>query len=342
MSKSRAVKAGDFLLSNSMSFGRPYILKVDGAIHDGWLAIQNYEKTFQIEYLYYVLSTDFVLNQYKSLAAGSSVLNLNKQIVAKVNIPLPYKKGSPDLETQTLIAQKLSDMDSLIAVKEELLAKKRNLKTAAMRKLFKAEDSENWKKVKLGEIAIFLATNTLSRDFLTEKEGDILNIHYGDVLIKYDSILNTENESIPRIGPDINKTFTVFAKDGDIIMADTAEDETVGKVCELQNIGGKEIVSGLHTFWIRFTEGLFVPRYLGYYLNSSSFHNQLLPFMHGTKVTSISKGDVKSAYIYLPYKNGIPDFNAQHRIASILSDMDYEITSIEKEVENFCFNEVEE
>ncbi len=137
MCKSRAVRAGDFLLSNSMSFGRPYILKIDGAIHDGWLAIQNYSKTFDTDYLYYVLSSDVVLNQYLSMAAGSSVLNLNKQIVSKVVIPAPFKSSQEsDLTEQHRIASILSDMDCEIAAIEKEITKFQELKTAMMQKMF--------------------------------------------------------------------------------------------------------------------------------------------------------------------------------------------------------------
>ena len=91
ISMSREVKVGDFILSNSMSFGRPYILKTDGCIHDGWLVIQNYQSKYDAEYLYYLLSSEFVFAQYKKLAAGSGVQNLNKDIVTEVMLPHPDK-----------------------------------------------------------------------------------------------------------------------------------------------------------------------------------------------------------------------------------------------------------
>lgn len=152
--------------------------------------------------------------------------------------------------------------------------------------------------------------------------GEIYDIHYGDVLIKFDSIVDTNTESIPRINPEVDKTYKNYAKDGDIIMADTAEDETVGKVCELQNIGDKKIVSGLHTIWMRFKEGYFAPSYLGYYLNSSTFHKQLLPYMHGTKVTSISKEEIKNVDIYYPQnEDGSPDINKQEEIITVANSI---------------------
>ncbi|MDE6296446.1 MAG: restriction endonuclease subunit S [Muribaculaceae bacterium] len=122
LSSTREVHVGDFILSNSMSFGRPYILKIDGCIHDGWLAITNYENTFDKDYLYYLLGSDSVYKQYLSLAAGSGVLNLNKKLVAAVELDIP------DIEEQQAIAAILSDMDAEIT---ELEAKRE--KYAAIR-----------------------------------------------------------------------------------------------------------------------------------------------------------------------------------------------------------------
>lgn len=101
ISKSRYVKKGDFLLSNSMSFGRPYILKIDGCIHDGWLVLSNYQETFKSDYLYYLLSSHLVQNQFEKLARGSTVRNLNIDLVSNVIVPIP------PLEKQQRIVDKL-------------------------------------------------------------------------------------------------------------------------------------------------------------------------------------------------------------------------------------------
>ena len=129
-SKSREVHKGDFILSNSMSFGRPYILKVDGCIHDGWLTIQDYQDTFDTDFLYYMLSSEVVFNQYVSMAAGSSVQNLNKEKVAAVKLFYP-----PSKTEQSAIANVFSDMDTEIATLETKLAKYRKLKTGMMQQL---------------------------------------------------------------------------------------------------------------------------------------------------------------------------------------------------------------
>ena len=127
---SRQVKAGDFLLSNSMSFGHPYILKINGCIHDGWLAIQNYETTFDVDYLYYLLGSEFVFAQYLENAAGSSVKNLNKEIVS--NIILPHIP----LNEQRKIATQISTIDNVLKDCQSQLAKAKSLKQGMMSYFF--------------------------------------------------------------------------------------------------------------------------------------------------------------------------------------------------------------
>lgn len=127
---SRRVNVGDFLLSNSMSFGRPYILKIDGCIHDGWLVLQNYKDNFDIEYLYYNLSSRYVHNQYLQKASGSGVLNLNKELVKTVHLIKPQS-----ITEQNAIATSLSDMDSEIEDLETKRDKYKQIKQGMMQEL---------------------------------------------------------------------------------------------------------------------------------------------------------------------------------------------------------------
>ena len=89
LKKTRYVKKGDFLLTNSMSFGRPYILKTDGCIHDGWLVIGDIENVFSQDFLYYALSSEFMYKSFSELAAGSTVKNLQSDTVKSVLFPIP-------------------------------------------------------------------------------------------------------------------------------------------------------------------------------------------------------------------------------------------------------------
>jgi len=127
---SRKVNIGDFLLSNSMSFGRPYILKINGCIHDGWLVLQNYQSSLDTEFLYYLLISREVHNQYLSKAAGSGVLNLNKELVKSVELTFPKS-----LKEQKSIASVFCDMDTEIKSLESKKSKYLLIKQGMMQEL---------------------------------------------------------------------------------------------------------------------------------------------------------------------------------------------------------------
>lgn len=130
ISHSRQVYKGDFILSNSMSFGRPYILDIDGCIHDGWLVIKDYSNTYDMDFLYYILSSDTVFEQYIAMAAGSSVKNLNKEKVANVMLFAPQS-----LAEQQAIAAILTNMDDEIIALEATKTKYEAIKQGMMQQL---------------------------------------------------------------------------------------------------------------------------------------------------------------------------------------------------------------
>lgn len=161
--------------------------------------------------------------------------------------------------------------------------------------------ADPWEQRKLGDCFDFLQNNTLSRAELSAETGAALNVHYGDILIKYGEYLDVSSEQMAYI-PDqeiVDKFKGSQLADGDIIMADTAEDETVGKCSEIAGLQGKTAISGLHTIPLRPAEK-FAPGFLGYYMNSGAYHDQLLPLMQGIKVTSISKNAIKNTGISFP------------------------------------------
>ena len=116
MKKSRYVQPGDFLLSNSMSFGRPYILKIDGCIHDGWLVLRDPDQIFDKRFLYYYLSAPATYQKFKSMAVGGVVNNLNSEMVRGVTVPIPT------MEEQLNIVDVLDKVSELIALRKEQLA----------------------------------------------------------------------------------------------------------------------------------------------------------------------------------------------------------------------------
>ena len=172
----------------------------------------------------------------------------------------------------------------------------------------------------------FLRNNTLSRAELSESEGHTLNIHYGDILVKFGEVIDANRDALPRIADDgLTERLSCHSlADGDVIIADTAEDEAVGKCSELRGCGSERIVSGLHTIACRPMDE-FAQGYLGYYLNSPAFHNQLFPLMQGIKVISVSKGAISDTDVRFP---SLPE---QHAIGQSLSSLDSLITLHQRE-----------
>ena len=136
---------------------------------------------------------------------------------------------------------------------------------------------------------------------MSNEAGVAKNVHYGDVLIKFGEVLDVSKEQLPMISDEsiLTKYKTSFLQNGDVIIADTAEDTTVGKCSEIVGLNDEVVLSGLHTIPYRPVEK-FAPKYLGYYLNSDAYHNQLLPLMQGIKVTSISKSAMQDTDIIYP------------------------------------------
>lgn len=157
---------------------------------------------------------------------------------------------------------------------------------------------------------------------MNNKSGIAQNLHYGDVLIKFGEYIDVSKERLPYITEkDVLKKFCKsILQDGDIVFADTAEDETVGKCCEIVGSKGKQIIAGLHTMAYRPNEK-YAPKFLGYYLNSSSYHNQLRPLMQGIKVTSLSKSAMQDTDIIVP-----KSLEEQRKIGEYFSNLDSIIT----------------
>ena len=162
-----------------------------------------------------------------------------------------------------------------------------------------------------------LSNNTLSRDNLNNRNGFVKNIHYGDILTVYSEVLDCKTNNIPYIN-DLNLLTSTaqFLQDGDVVIADTAEDNTVGRTVEIQNLGEIRLVSGLHTIPCRAKKGDFAPGWLGYYMNSYLYHNQIIPFITGIKVSSISKSSIAETLIL------IPPVEVQKTIVAALSEVD--------------------
>lgn len=127
---SRKVLIGDLILSNSMSFGRPYIMAIEGCIHDGWLLIRDEKNMFNLEYLLQLLSSDYMISQYKALASGGVVINLNSELVQSTNVYIP------NIDEQIKIGNYFQKLDNQIELQLQEIEKLKNIKKASLTKMF--------------------------------------------------------------------------------------------------------------------------------------------------------------------------------------------------------------
>ena len=183
---------------------------------------------------------------------------------------------------------------------------------------------QDWKTYPFKKLFRLIPNNTLSRDKLTNS-GSIGNIHYGDVLIKYGDTIS-DQDNIPRIKENIDFVASNLLQKNDVIIADTAEDETVGKVTQVGNVS-IPLVGGLHTVICRpnieTADG-----YLGCYMNSRYYHDQLLPYITGIKVSSVSKKSLNETELTIPSTVG-----EQQEIIKVFHEMDQHIDNLSMLIE---------
>ena len=192
--KSRFVHKGDVILSNSMSFGKPYILGIDGCIHDGWLVLHDNNNTFSKDYLYYVLSSPIMYSKFTQLAVGGVVNNLNSNIVREVVVAIP------PLSTQLSIVTELDKINELIRLKKEQLRDYDNLAQSIFYEMFgdPIENEKGWEVKKLSSITSKIGSGATPKggneSYKTEGISLIrsLNVHNNEFL--YKDLAHIDNE----------------------------------------------------------------------------------------------------------------------------------------------------
>ncbi len=248
--------------------------------------------------------------------ARSDRFSIRDNVFFQMPIPIP------DIDEQRKIGELLTCLDNLITLHQRQPFLHSSPEISLTVQLIHPFYTSSWEQRKFGEVFdCTVPNNTLSRAELSYDEGTVLNVHYGDVLIKYDSVLDVQKDDIPRIPHRCREDFNgALLQDGDVIIADTAEDETTGKACEIGNLQGSAIVSGLHTMVCR-PRNRMALGYLGYYLNSNAYHHQLLPLMQGIKVLSLSRSNIQKTSVSYPSA-----MKEQQLIASYFSQLDHLIT----------------
>lgn len=183
--------------------------------------------------------------------------------------------------------------------------------------------SEEWEKYVLGNIFDFYTTNSFSRDFLDNDKGTVKNIHYGDIHMRFPTLLDVQHTAIPYVKEEINLSKISpdsYCKDGDVIIADASEDyNDIGKAIELKNIGVEKVISGLHTILARDHKEVMVNGFRGYLMSSPSVRKQIKVYAAGAKVLGISKANISKVNLFIPSRI------EQEKIASFFSLIDKKI-----------------
>lgn len=304
LSKTRQVQPGDLILSNSMSFGKPYIMAINGCIHDGWLLIRDTQNNFDLKFLCHLLGTPQMIEQYKSFAAGSTVNNLNKELVGNTLVTVPTKAE------QGVLGKYFEHLDHLITLHQckcEILLK---LKDA----IFQSIEKTTWEQRKLSTICSMHARigwqNLRTSEFLdtgdyylitgTDFDNGRVNLstcHYVDrSRYEQDTKIQIQNGSI------------LITKDG-----------TLGKVAFVEGLDRPATLNA-GVFNVEITKDFVDNKYLFQYLKA--------PFLMEYVDKKATGGTIKhlNQNILVDFPAAMPKVEEQRLIGAYFEQFDYLIT----------------
>ena len=323
LSKTREVHPGDLILSNSMSFGKPYIMGIDGCIHDGWLLIRDTNKAFDLTFLCHLLGTPQMIDQYRSLVAGSTVNNLNKELVGNTIVTIPK------IDEQRVLGQCFERLDNLITLHQRKLEKLKNIKKSCLEKMFPkngevvpevrfkgfTDDWEQRKVTELGKIYIGLVT-TMTKHYTNEgtqliRNSDIKDsrFEFGDNPIYLEKSFAQENESR-------------MHQIGDVITVHTGDVGTSAVITENE---AKSI--GFATIVTRPDKTIIDSDYLCAFLNTEKHKKWAVAISTGDGRTNYNLGD------YYKLVVPVPSIEEQRKIASYIKKLNNLITLHQRKLE---------
>ena len=307
--KSRFVKEGDFILSNSMSFGRPYIMKTSGCIHDGWLSISNFSNYFIPDFLYYLLSSNKYQGIMKQKASfGGAVQNLNADIVRELPMPIV------PLEVQQEIVRILDQFTQLTAeLNEKLDAEQTTRKQQYkyyLNQLLEFEDESIW--VELGTVTKSVTTGLNPRRFFKLNTDDASNYYVTIRELQNNSVVFSEKTD--RINDEALRLCNNRSnlEIGDILFSGTG------------TIGETAVVEKTPTNW-NIKEGVYsvkpLPeklnsRFLMYLLHTNKIRTEIFKKVAGGTVKSIPMGELRKLKI------PVPPLSEQERLVKLIDRFD--------------------
>ena len=333
LSKTREVHPGDLILSNSMSFGRPYIMAIDGCIHDGWLAIRDTKKNFDLKFLCTLLGTDGMLNQYKAMAAGSTVNNLNKELVGGTTVAFPM------VEEQIKIGDYFTTLDHLITLHQRKCEQTKKLKKYMLQKMFPQNGAKvpeirfdgftyDWEQRKLGELG------SLKNGMNFSKEA----MGHGFPFINLQNIFG--NNVI-----DVNKLELADATEKQLLEYSLLKGDVlfVRSSVKLEGVGEAALVpetlenTTYSGFIIRFRDEYGLNNdFKKYIFGTQKVRNQIMAQATNSANKNISQGVLEN----LTFE--VPSFDEQAKIGEHFSNLDHLITLHQRQTDfykkpNFYF-----
>jgi type I restriction enzyme S subunit len=300
--KSRYLHPGDFILSNSMSFGRPYILKTDGCIHDGWIAMSDYEKSLVSGYLYEVLNSNFVQDYWKQKANnGGAMSNLNSDIVKATIIPVP------SLSEQERIVGILDTFTSSIDNLKQQIAQRRKQYEYYRDQLLDLEGKEGVEMKTLGNIGEICMCKRIMKE-QTSDNDDIPFFKIGTFGGIADAFISRE------LFEDYKSKYS-YPKKGEILISAAG---TIGRSVVFD--GKDAYFQDSNIVWLANNEKVVTNRYLYYFYQIADWKTD--------------GGTIKRLYNYnlKNTKIPIPSLSEQQRIVSILDTFEASIQNLEAQL----------
>ncbi|MBT1034934.1 restriction endonuclease subunit S [Canibacter sp. lx-45] len=324
---------GSISLAMYASVGKVGILDIDAATSQAFYNMV-FSSAGTRDFIYARLKNAELGLEWEPYISTGTQRNLNAEKVK--SFPLFV----PSLKEQEAIGSLFHKLDDLLDASAKKIEKLKQLKTTMLTKMFPQGDSrvpeirfsgfqDEWKKWDFSSFFKFGRSVPVTRANLNEKAGNALSVHYGDILTSLPNLVDVSSQKLPFINdPElVSRLFSKQLLNGDVVMADTAEDESVGRCAELRIRGELPVFGGLHTYvlhpLIECAEG-----FLGVLMNSALVHSQIVHFSQGTKVTSVSK-EALSGLLLL-----IPSLSEQEGISNYFRELDilinFELEKLEK------------
>jgi type I restriction enzyme S subunit len=314
--------AGTVVLSRDAGVGKSAIMRTEMAVSQHFMAWRC-GPALDNQYLYYWLQEE--KSEFERIANGSTIKTIGLPYFKDLKIPLP------PLPEQRAIAEALSDVDALLTALDRLIAKKRDIKQAAMQQLLTGQTrlpgfEGQWEVKRLGEVFSFSGGHAASRDQLS-MEGHCY-LHYGDIHGATKTWVDTDSDfqKIPKLDILLKRVSPgSLLEDGDVVFVDASEDDAgTSKHVVVINKRKRPFISGLHTIVAKSKTDELAHEFRRYCFQTPAIKQQFLFYAVGTKVSGISKSNIPKLWLSFP---PLPE---QRAIAEILSDMDGELAALEE------------